>query len=97
MSNKDAFQDEVSADTRIKNTARAGVELVTGVVEAFGSAVRCFGDNVTKDSVCRASLDNGLIKGLFEGSASFLEDSSRVARKTYQILVEEQPRDGGAK
>src|SRR5580658_1557094 len=71
----------------VNNGVDAAVELFGGVADAFGSAVRKAGDEVDKDNVGRFGLKNGLLRGMVEGTAHFLDKLPDVIRDTYDVLT----------
>jgi hypothetical protein len=71
----------------VNNGVDAAVELFGGVADAFGSAVRKAGDEVDKDNVGRFGLKNGLLRGMVEGTAHFLDKLPDVIRNTYDVLT----------
>jgi hypothetical protein len=75
------------ANDILKTGADAAVELLGGVADAFGSAVRKAGDQVEKDDASRLDFKNGLVRGVVEGTAHFLDKLPNVVRSTYDVLT----------
>jgi hypothetical protein len=77
----------------VKTSADAAVELLSGVADAFGGAVRKAGKEIDKDDVTRFSFKNGLLHGVVEGTAHFLDKLPDVVRKTYDVLRSSEDED----
>jgi hypothetical protein len=68
----------------------AEVEFFGGLAEAAGSGLRAFGEELPeRDSASSADWTRTLVGGVSKGSATFLEDLSKVVRRTSDILLEE--------
>lgn len=90
------------ANDAVKTGADAAVELIGGLADALGSAVRRAGDEIDKDNATRVDFKNGLLRGMVEGTAHFLDKLPDVVRNTYDIVnssvsEEETSRDGKSK
>jgi hypothetical protein len=68
----------------------AEIELVGGIVEAAGSGIRAFGEELPeRKAAASADWTRSFVSGLSEGSATFLEDISKTVRRTSNLLLEE--------
>jgi hypothetical protein len=75
------------ANDMVKTGADAAVELLGGVADAFGGAVRKAGEEIDKDDVTRLTFKNGLLRGVVEGAADFLDKMPGVIRNSYDVLL----------
>ena len=86
---KDANEERTRKDRSndlIKAGADATVELISGVADALGGALRRAGDEFDKDDLTRFGVKNGFVRGFFEGTSHFFEKMPTVLRNTYDVL-----------
>jgi hypothetical protein len=75
----------------------AEIELLGGIAEAAGSGIRAFGDELPeRKAAASANWTQSFVSGLSEGCATFLEDMSKVVRRTSNLLLEEDEEENEA-
>jgi hypothetical protein len=68
----------------------AELELVSGVVEAAGSGIRAFKEELPERRAApSADWTRSFVSAFAEGSVTFLQDLSQAVRRTSNILLEE--------
>jgi len=83
-----------SFDKSVKKASDAGVELLAGMAQAFASGLRALSAEVTPKNATRVGFDNGLMKGVAEGSARAFEEAPKVIRRTMDILLADDRDEG---